>query len=195
MTFDGSVLWMSGDDDPGTTITPMFYRIDVSTGALIDTVAPPAQIFFPGGLAYTGSYIAVLDGLDIHYLDNTGSYVTSSPAPAGLWTDGLAFDGTSLWGTDGFDTVMEFDNGGSILSSFVMTGTFPANGLAAEGAGLWVAGSFSSSVIKKVDATGNLLDSVDVGIEFPSFRDLAFDGTYLWVVDDYDDTLYKLRVR
>lgn len=191
MTFDGTNIWMSGDHDPGAGFQPMFYKIDIATGSLINTILPPVELTSPGGLAYTGTYIAVLDGFDVHYITNGGSWISSLPAPVGLWPTNLAYDGTNFWGSDGFDTVLEFSESGSVISSFTLSGTIPANGLAWDGTHLWVGGAYNPT-INRVDTSGNIVGSIDTGIEFPDFKDLAFDGTHLWVVDGLDGTVYKI---
>ena len=192
LTFDGSVLWMSGDDDPGMTYQPMLYRIDPTNGALIEKITPPVQVSYTGGLAWNGSYLTLFDGIDIHYLDTSGGYVSSFTAATGLWPDNLAYDGTDFWGSDGFETVSRFDNAGNIINSFILSGNLTANGLAWSGSHLWVAGA-SSSTINKLDTSGKVQDSIDLGIDFPWLHDLAFDGSHLWVIEDIDDRLYQLN--
>lgn len=193
MAFDGTNLWMSGDSDPSTTIVqPMFWRIDIATGGMIDTIRPPARISSPGGLAHTGSYMAVLDISRVHYLDNTGSYITSSPIPFGLWYEELAHDGMNFWAADWiYDRVLEFDNSGIVISSFSLPGNAVPNGLAFDGANLWV-GEWMSSTVYKVDRNGNTLGTINTGSGI--LEDLAFDGTYLWGADIFDGTLYKMNV-
>ena len=193
LTFDGSVLWMSGDDDSGTDYQPMLYRIDPETGALISKITPPVEVSYAGGLAWTGTYLVVLDGVDLHYIDNAGNHVSSFTAPTGVWDDNLAFDGTNFWISNGFDTVHEIDNAGNEISSFIMGGSDWANGLTWDGSHLWVAGAYNS-VINKVDTSGNLQGSIDLALDFTWLQDLAYDGTYLWIAEDFDDKLYKLSI-
>ncbi|RPJ37105.1 MAG: hypothetical protein EHM35_06970, partial [Planctomycetaceae bacterium] len=104
---------------------------------------------------------------------------------------GLAFDGTSIWVTNGLtNNVMKLDPAtGAILGTYAVGAGAGPKALAFDGASVWVANSNSNSVRKINPATGAVGTPITVGA-YPSA--LAFDGTSVWVANSGSNSVQKI---
>lgn len=115
--------------------------------------------------------------------------------------DGIAWDGSSLWVSDyltrlddkGPGVIYQMDTSGNVLSSFSSPGGF---GLAWDGASLWQS-DYYSDTIWQIDTSGNIVSSFS-SPSSPCYpcgdSSLAFDGTYLYYVNNWDftGTIYQI---
>ena len=109
--------------------------------------------------------------------------VTTLNVDLGPSVDDIAFDGDRIW-------ISSFIGGGVYLLSFgllcspcvthVTTGLTATLGLVYDGSNMWVTNP-SDGALKKLDANGNVILSVPVGV-FPKYA--VFDGTNIWALNN-----------
>jgi hypothetical protein len=113
------------------------------------------------------------------------------------WTsDALTSDGTHLWGhlprtvqdatgLHNRSLIIEFAKDGTVTNEFEIP--HRTNGLA-RGASCGL--SPDATGFKRFDATGNILESIDVFL--PDLSDLEYDGTYFWCIGWFLSRLYQI---
>ncbi|HSE97424.1 MAG TPA: S-layer homology domain-containing protein [Blastocatellia bacterium] len=174
---DGEHLWVANGD--GTVS-----QVQASTGKLLGTWT---------GADTTWDLLVARGGIYVTGLDNPGKLYRIDPAqspgamiqvPVNLGNNsrGIAYDGSRIWITNtGFGS-----GGGSVsIVSFnplpsaitISTGFVVPTGILYDGNNIWV-GEFSDGTIKKLDADGNIIHTVDVD---GAPKDMVFDGTNIWV--------------
>ena len=160
---DGSVVahWTGAEGAAGTL---------VALGRIFITGREPGNLYMIDPTAAPGTVTIVATGLD--------------------GPEGIAFDGTNIW-TAGGSSVSIITPGNSTPWSMtsVSTGFTEPDGLTFDGSHVWVV-DIGDSKIKRLDAAGNILDSVTVGLG-PTFP--GFDGTNIWVPNQSDNSVSVVR--
>lgn len=190
---DGTDLWLGLYDD--------LYRVDTD-GTILQTITLSN---LPGGavapsinaLDFDGTHFWISDdGNHLVFEVDTDGAVVSSFAPmdtADTCEDvsGLAYDGASLWvACDDDDTIYEFaPNGDSLSGAIAYPSDFSVNGMGWDGTHLLV---MTSPRLYKLDpGTGDIVAEIE---NTPGSwkKDMAHDGTYLWIAADriyrYDES-------
>lgn len=159
--------------------------------------APDAR---PAGLGWDGTFLWLVGDAShtIYQIDPAdGSVVDFFPVPEGdfEFTFGLDHDGTTLWGDAdgaGVDEIYQADGSGVELLRYASPLAEP-NGVLHDGTTLWHSG-FLEDLQELDPADGTVLRTLPApGNGF--LRDLAWDGTSLWVVDANgtpDDAIYEV---
>jgi surface antigen len=156
IAWDGTATWIG---DAGGTI----FKLDDAYRVASSFTAPPGSFAFrQGGLVFTGTNFAVVDGTDTHgtiydfVVTGTSTGQTgSSPAPAldFRYDTYMTWDGTFLWFANGYK-VYKLSPSGSELFQFSVA--WPIEGIAADGSNLWLAhsGSASGTMLDEVSPAG-----------------------------------------
>lgn len=186
--YDGTYLW--------TAVLYHLVKRTYPAGSLLGTFRmDPYQ---PYGMAYDGRYIYSTNAATTRYVYKvdpaTGSTVTSFRYPSGATRGaGLAYDGSSLYFADySASRIWRLTTTGSVLATLPTVVTKPW-GLAYDdktpgGPFLWLAdhpfGSGPQSKIYKLTTAGSIIDSANWPMTGVGACGLAFDGTYLWGVNN-----------
>jgi streptogramin lyase len=144
----------------------------------------------PRGLAWDGSSLWVVAGLDVEYpviyeLDPANGSVRSSFAAPGASHRDLAWDGEALWySAHGTRTIYRLDpSNGSILQQFAAPGGAGGQprGLAWDGTNLWHADGAGPErrIFRLSPAAGEVLEQFASPVTLPVA--LEWDGSHLWV--------------
>lgn len=197
--YDGTYLW--------TSVLYHLVKRTYPAGSLVGTFQmDPYQ---PYGMAYDGRYIYSTNAATTYYVYKidpaTGSTVASFRYPSGATRgSGLAFDGSSLYFAD-YDAsrIWRLTTAGSVLATLPTAITKPW-GLAYDsktpgGPFLWLAdhpfGSGPQSKIYKLTTAGSVVDSANWPVTGTGACGLAFDGTYLWGINNvYPQPNYAYRM-
>ena len=182
LTYDGTYLWNADADDD------RIYKLDLSED-IIDSPGP-----YPADLASDGTNLWVADNMDkkIYKIDPAGNILDSFDDPGGEYSGvgGLTFDGTYLWIANWkLDKIYKLDTGGNVIDSFDSPGGWPM-GLAWDGTSLWNVDQ-NDRKIYKLTLTGTVISSFNTPFLVYSPSGLAFDSTYLWLVNS-PNRIYKL---
>jgi S-layer family protein len=173
---DGADLWVANRS--GTVS-----RVRGSDGKLLETWTGAANAF--GVLCAMGKVF--ITGSEppgkLYQIDPTqpAGAVTTLTSSLGNNPQGIAFDGQRIWtanpGGEFFTSSVSIVTLNPLSVTNVTTGFILPSGILYDGANIWVA-DYGDSAIKKLDSSGNILLSVNVGCcpQFP-----AFDGTNIWV--------------
>ena len=91
LAWDGAHFWVGNDD-----ATDTIQQIALDTGEVSSTLPANMDVI---GIGWDGAHFWVSDdGHDkVYKIDNTGAVLETSPA-MGAWVQGIAFDGTKIWG-------------------------------------------------------------------------------------------------
>jgi S-layer homology domain len=188
---DGADVWAASQDETGNGAVT---RIRASDGKALDTWNIPgaSAVLVALGRIFAGGYVSPNGFLYmIDPLQPAGpvSSVTNA-LPQGVI--GLAFDGTRIW------TANFVSGGGSVSivtpaaaapwpATTVTTGIASPFDVLFDGSNVWVVdtGTLPGSLLK-LDAGGNVLQSVPVGID-PRYA--TFDGTNIWVPNIADSSV------
>ena len=104
LTFDGKYLWSADSGDGNSVHGPMIYKLDPSTGAVINSYSVSGWGGqHPNGLTWDGQYLWHSDhgtGMIYKIDPSTWTVVHSFPAPGGFPFD-LAWDGEFLYAVRG----------------------------------------------------------------------------------------------
>jgi DNA-binding beta-propeller fold protein YncE len=197
--YDGSYLW--------TSVLYHLIKRTYPAGSLVGTFGmDPYQ---PYGLAYDGTYIYSTNAATTRFVyqvdPGSGSTVASFPYPSGASRGaGLAFDGTYLYFSC-YDAsrIWRLTTAGSVVATLPTAITKPW-GLAYDdrtpgGPFLWLAdhpfGSGPQSKIYQLTTAGSIIDSADWPVTGVGACGLAFDGAYLWGVNNvYPQANYCYRM-
>jgi len=173
---DGADLWVAN-------VSGTVSRVRGSDGKLLETWTGAFNAFgvlcAMGKVFITGS---TTPG-NLYQIDPTQSAgaVTTLTSSLGNNPKGIAFDGQRIWtanfGGEFFPSSVSIVTLNPLSVTNVTTGFNLPNGILYDGTNIWVA-DYGDSALKKLDSSGNILLSVDVGCcpQFP-----AFDGTNIWV--------------
>jgi hypothetical protein len=176
---DGTDVWVASalQDGSGTVS-----RVRCSDGKLLETWTGAAFSF--GVLVAKGRIFVT--GNDnpgkLYQIDptQTAGVVTTLTSSLGFFPRGIAFDGARVWTANegvlqpGSVSIVTLN---PVSVTTIATGFIAPYGMLYDGSNIWVTDS-GDSTLKKLDASGNILQTVSVGNE-PRFP--AFDGTNIWV--------------
>ena len=158
------------------------------------------------GLAWDGSYLWSADykSRKIYKIDPKNGDVIKRLTTPGEWPAGLAWDGRHLWSADYKSRkIYKIDpKNGEVIKSINLPGKC-CSGLAWDGSHLWSADicAYSATIfeigagakIYKIDPkNGEVIKSIKSAHTSP--RGLAWDGSYLWYIDEYMywERIYKV---
>ena len=128
----------------------------------------------------------------------TGEVLSSFNTPSD-YPSGLTFDGKNLWLSDfKTDKIYKLDSQGKVLKTIESPAYWPT-GLTWDGEYLWCSDvkglipqgdEYHRGKIYKIDpADGRIVHTVDAPVSSPV--SLAWDGKYLWCIDDIADKLIQ----
>jgi DNA-binding beta-propeller fold protein YncE len=103
----------------------------------------------------------------------------------------IATDGTSVWTANQSGSVSRIDPDSGATTN-ITTGFSQPYGIVFDGTNLWVTDSGASPALKKLDASGAILQSVPLGIG-PRFP--VFDGSNIWVPNSGSNSVTVVRAR
>ncbi len=151
----------------------------------------PAPANAPGGAAWVGGELYQGDygsGL-VYRLDPASGRVLGTFATA--YGDGLAFDGTDLWGSSAVtDEIVRMSPAdGAVLVTFPAPGTGPL-GLAFDGTSLWNVDWETATLYRLDPADGSVLDSFAAPDPRPA--GLGWDGESLWLAGRDTGQIYEI---
>ena len=188
---DGTDVWVAG----GTSVT----RVRASDGKLLDTWTGAngalSVLCARGKVFVTGS---VSSGA-LYQLDptQTGGPVNTLSNSLGANPEMIAYDGQRIWTANagsppsipGSISIITLD---PVSVTTVTTGFTSLQGIIYDGSNIWVTDDVSGTNDKlyKLDSTGAILQSVDVG-NAPRYP--AFDGTNIWVPNYLSNTVTVVR--
>ena len=177
---DGTDLWVS------SSAVNAVYRVRASDGKLLETwnaqgrggiEIAMGKILVPG---FQNPSPGVLDVIDPTKAPGAATRVATN---LGAGPIGIAFDGTRIWtANDSTNGSVSIITPGPTIPWTVTTVTAGfSNPLGAlyDGTNVWIVDLLSR--LDRLDASGNILQSVTIGVDagFP-----AFDGTNIWVPSD-----------
>jgi hypothetical protein len=119
--------------------------------------------------------------------------VTVVSAILGAFPESIAYDGQRMWtvnqGPPGSVSIITLN---PITVSTVTTGFVAPHGIVYDGNNMWVTDDGAGSVdkLRKLDQSGNVLMSIDVG-NAPVYP--AFDGTNIWVTNGGSSSISVVR--
>lgn len=199
LAWDGTYLWVAGFDSGIANWQYLIYKIDPSDGSVVSTIQAPlygTSTCDPSGLAWDSDgklWVANQAGTrDIYRVEPSTGTILQTIDPAATPED-LAWNGVNLWACVlqvGDDYVYEIDPFTGALVSQIQPAIGELRGATFVGDSLWLANN-STGTLYEYDTAGNQLSSGTVtGIGSPT--GMAWDGTYLWVLDAADELIYKL---
>ena len=201
LAWDGSYLWLADSGEK------KIYKIDPSDGRVIKSFAAPDR--YPEGLAWDGTYLWLADSYygkeKIYKIDPSDGKVIASFAAPSRFLEGLAWDGSYLWLADSNEEkIYKIDPSDGSFIPFNSPGNEPT-GLAWDGSYLWLVDGFVRETypysrrydrtfyIYKIDPSdGHIINKLAYPYEYP--EGLAWDGSYLWLVDSDEEKIYKIEV-
>lgn len=187
LAFDGAHMWVA-------CFNGEVLEMNASDGTLLKTFSLPNV----SGLAYDGVDIwaasQAYGGQVIEIQASTGYILQTFYTGSGA--QGIAFDGTSMWVTNG-GTGSPLVYRYSVLNE-VLTGTFalPAGCTspytpAVDGDHVWVTCDNTPGTVIELNQNGRVVNTVNVGSN-PSY--LAFDGTFMWVTNQESASVSQINV-
>jgi DNA-binding beta-propeller fold protein YncE len=185
---DGADIWVAN------LISDTVSRVRASDGRLLETWTGATDAYsvlcamgkvFVTGAASTGR---------LYQIDPTqpAGMVTTLSEDLGGYPRGIAFDGQRIWTANSTDGSLSIITLNPTSVTNVKTGLTSARGILYDGANIWVTEyvSFGVGKLHKLDSSGAILQSVDVGGD-P--RHMAFDGTNIWVPNVGSGTVSVVR--
>lgn len=151
----------------------------------------------PTGIAWDGEHFWVVNFGGANRLlkyDPSGNLVDSLTAP-GPSPMALAYDGQYLWSVDFSErSAHQFDFSGNIVKTIpvpeeCLQWGYGEGGLAYDGQYLWKG---LGSRLYKFDTSGNLVDVVQIQIDWIVANGLAWDGEHLWVSDAQNEKIFEV---
>ncbi len=199
LAWDGEFLWLAHDQgyDKG-----LITKINPNNGQVIYSFDSPGRE--PRGLAWGNNYLWIVDEQDynskIFKIDpNEKGKIIEYLSLDSLNIDqpiGLAFGGNHLWVVDGADNkIYNIDLLEKTYYPINSPTRYPKD-LAWDGENLFVAsGPYDKWKIYKVNPIdGRVLEEIDLPGNDPHVFGLEWDGNYLWMVDDNNELIYKLKL-
>ncbi len=188
VTWDGRSAWVADRK------ADMFYRIDLASGAVQDSIESPG--YFPSGLAWDGKLLWSSDPTDakIYATDvASGRTVLAVDAPAS-GPMGIAWDGATLWVCDNAEKkISRIDpSDGTTITSFKSPGTDP-RGIVFGGGYLWCSDRLRDQIYGIDPSNGMVVIALDAPGRF--CWGLAWKDGRLLAVDYQDDALYEIVVK
>jgi DNA-binding beta-propeller fold protein YncE len=186
---DGADLWVPGFGSNAVT------RVRASDGTVLGTWM----------IAGTGAYGVMVARGRVYVTGQTNpghlyridptmppGVVNSLSSSLGAGPTAIATDGTYVWtangGSPGSVSQVDPDTG---AATTITTGFTQPTGILFDGAYLWVT-DLGDNKLKKLDATGNVIQSVSVGA-IP--LQPVFDGSSIWVPNGSDNSITVVRAR
>jgi DNA-binding beta-propeller fold protein YncE len=169
--------------------------VRTSDGKLLDTwtgaTSAHAILCAMGKVFVTGA----LNPGNLYQIDPTMSAgaVTTLSSSLGINPIGIAYDGQNIWTANSGGSVSIITLNPTVVTN-VSTGFTSLHGVIYDGTNIWVADNVSGSVdkLRKLDSSGAILASVDVG-SFPESP--AFDGTNIWVPNFSSNSVSVVRAK
>jgi transglutaminase-like putative cysteine protease len=188
VAWDGRSIWVADRK------TDMFYRLDPSSGAALDSLPSPG--YFPSGLAWDGKLLWSTDVTDakIYATDvSTGRTVVAFDAPASGPT-GIAWQGSALWLCDNSERrISKIDpTDGTTIVSFKAPATDP-RGIVFGGGYLWCSDRLKDQIYGIDPDNGLVVIILDAPGKFS--WGLAWRDGRLLNIDYQDDALYEVVVK
>jgi len=193
LAFDGTYLVYGDSYDWTTGFQPKIYKLTTGGSVASSFNAPAPDPPYHKGLAWDGSYVwvAIAGEKRIFKADGGNTYITTeNDYPYGLTLYGGYFYEVDAKSSD----VYKIDpKSGETVSSF--SGPTPTDskcfGLANDGAYLYISTYGRNDKIYKYTFGGSEVSSFDAPCDHPV--GLAYDGTYLWCVDDELEYFYQFE--
>ncbi len=185
LAWDGRHLWLADRD------AEYIYAIDVTTGAIVDSVACPA--FFPTGLAYGDGCLWIAGYYEdmIYKLDLKSRKVVNTLSAPSSQALGLAWQDGYLWAIDAAkdELVKLATDDGTPIASLKAPSSL-SNGLTWDGTYLWVSDRYRDRLYMVEPVHGWVIMRLEA--PGPYAFGLAWDGNSLWNVDYETDSLYAV---
>jgi hypothetical protein len=196
LCFDGNHLWMSNRNlDSGEP--SMIYKVDASSGTIIDSFDVTNSVPYPTGLAWDGTSIWCMAPGRLYKLDTLCS-VQSSFSVTGNEGGGITYASGYIWYCVPFmDELQKIDpSNGNVVNTYYFPTALPT-GFAFDGTSLWLTteGDYLDindwPAIYKIDQSGNIIDKYNS----PCYSSgaLAYDGSFLYCVG-IDNHAWKNRI-
>jgi hypothetical protein len=179
---DGADVWVGGEF--GSTVT----RLHASDGAVLGTwtgVPSAAHVLAVGGKVFVTGYSS--PGR-LFMIDPTAAPGAATlVAELGAYSDGIAFDGTSIWtaNQNGSISIVTPQATAPFPVTTVTTGFSMPNGIVYDGTFMWVTDRNLGALLK-VDLAGVIVQTVSTG---PGASYPAFDGINIWVPNSTDNSV------
>jgi DNA-binding beta-propeller fold protein YncE len=187
LQFDKADVWVA--NGASGTVS----RVRASDGKLVGTWTGASSAF--AVLCAMGKVFVTGDETPgkLYQIDptQTAGAVSTLSSSLGNLPIGIAYDGQKIWTANGGGSVSIITlNPPSVTN--VSTGFTSLLGILYDGANIWVTDDIAGSVgkLRKLDSTGAILQSVDVGA-LPAWP--AFDGTNIWVPNESSNTISVVR--
>lgn len=117
--------------------------------------------------------------------------VTTFSSVLGIGPQGIAFDGAKIWTANVTGTVSLITPGSPSFTVSNVGGFAPLSGALYDGANIWVTEGGLPGSLKKLDASGAVIDTATVGNN-PAFP--VYDGTNIWVPNSDSASVSVVRV-
>jgi hypothetical protein len=185
---DGADLWVANSSS-GTVS-----RVRASDGKLLETWTGATNAI--GVLSAMGKVFVTGSQSQgrLYQIDPTqpAGAVTTLSSSLGGFPEGIGYDGQRIWTANISPGSVSIITLNPISVTTVTTGFDSVRGVIYDGSNIWVTDDRAGSTDKlhKLDSTGAILLSVDVGDE-PFFP--AFDGTNIWVPNNASNTVSIVR--
>jgi hypothetical protein len=179
-------------------LSPVFTR--AAAFEVVSSFYAPAESA-PAGLAWDGATLWMTDGNNsstrhIYQLNTDGTVVSSfdwplsdTQGPSGITLDGDSMLRVAAWSAQ---KIYKFSTAG-ILESYFEAPIRGIRGITWDGVNLWLAGGGWPNVpedvvhIYQMTIEGGVINSFDVALGTKFYRDLAFDGSNLWLISQSGD--------
>lgn len=179
MTWDGTHLWVGNRGDQN-----LLYKVDVSTGAAIDTLAISQTVY---ALAWDGTdfWVSSNGSEQIFKIDPSTGNSTMTSAQMGAWPYGIAWDGSHLWVYSNNErTLYEYDPvGDMVVDSVLLEDTPGSGGMEYVDGRLYMA---LGGTIQVVQTAPFVVDDA-YELEGAYLRGITHDGTNFYVIAQNDD--------
>jgi hypothetical protein len=179
---DGEDIW--------TTAIGVVVQVHANTGKVLGTwtgdgangvVVALGRVFITGGDFPTGT---------LYMIDPTmAPGAATAVGTLGGAPSGIAFDGSNLWTantlTPGSVSIITPQASTPYPITTVSTGFIAPFGILYDGGNIWIT-DLLADALKKLDSSGNILQTVPVG---HNPRSPVFDGTNIWVPNEFDNSI------
>lgn len=186
---DGADLWVANINSGSVS------RVRASDGKLLETWTGATGAF---GVVCAMGKVFVTEHSSLparlYQIDPTqpAGAVTTISSALNVFAEGIAYDGLRIWTAHTFGGSVSIITLNPTSVTSISTGFSKPTGLIFDGSNIWVTdGSNSSSgKLRRLDSTGAILLSADVGID-PQFP--VFDGTNIWVPNFNSNSVTVVR--
>jgi outer membrane protein assembly factor BamB len=175
------------------------YRVDPSDGSIVSSFDAPGD--YCEGLAWDGSYLWASENGGgtaspdyLYKLDpSTGNTLQTTQLNAGSWPHGITWDGEYIWINNfGTHTITKINSEtGEVLHS-IPTPITPSIGLTWADGKIWT-DDFQEQLLYCLNPEDGSVEYT-VYVPYDNPRDLAFDGTYIWVLSAADGVICQMDV-